>query len=232
MSKENSKKLNQEDDSINTLSLYALSFSNKMDRLIFPDIETNRNTENEILSRVIRWQLAKKRSGNHSVKSRSTVHHSTRKMFAQKGRGHARVGDSGSNIRRGGGIAMGPVVRSHAHKLPKKVRKLGRLIALLQKLRDEKFFYIGEQEMIFNKTKNFLDWFNHCAVKHESKIEKFLFVTSEDEVASFKNVTNNLHYISALPLKGLNVYDIVRNTNVIFTQKCYEELILELQKEV
>lgn len=213
-----------------TNTLKALCFSNRAESLIFPNIDTNRNTENEILSRVIRWQLAKKRSGNHAVKSRSTVHHSTRKMFAQKGRGCARVGDSGSNIRRGGGIAMGPVVRSHAHKMPKKIRKIGRIIALLQKIRSENVFYTRENECCFDKTKHFLEWLNGCVI--DKKNEKFLFVTMNSELDTLKNTTNNLHYISVLPLNGLNVYDIVRNNNVVFTQQCYENLILDLQKEV
>ena len=212
-------------------ALYALCFSNQLETLAFPHVDTNKETENEILSRVIRWQLAKRRSGNHAVKSRSTVHHSTRKMFAQKGRGCARVGDSGSNIRRGGGIAMGPVVRSHAHQLPKKVRKIGRIIALLQKLRNKNFFYTYDNECCFDKTKQFLDWFEKNK-RPGVKNEKILFVTQVDELNDLKNVTNNLHYISVLPLNGLNVYDIVRNNNIVFTKKCYEDLVLDLQKEV
>lgn len=206
-------------------------FSKKIEKILFPNVETNRETENEVLSRVIRWQLSKRRSGNHAVKSRSTVHHSTRKMFAQKGRGHARVGDAGSNIRRGGGIAMGPVVRSHAHDLPKKVRRLGRFIALLQKLRAKKCSYVVDQEIVFDKTKEFLNWFHSCTQDHHKKLQRFLFITNEDELNHLKIITNNIHYVSVLPLSALNVYDIVKNDNVIFTEKCCQNLILEFKKE-
>ena len=79
----------------------------------------------DILQRVVRWQLAKRQAGTHKVKIRSEVAGTTKKPFRQKGTGRARQGSMRSAQHRKGGIIFGPVVRSHAHDLPKKVRRLG-----------------------------------------------------------------------------------------------------------
>ncbi|MEI6628178.1 MAG: 50S ribosomal protein L4, partial [Alphaproteobacteria bacterium] len=88
----------------------------------------------DIISRVVTWQLAKRRSGNHKVKVRSEVSGSTRKIYKQKGTGSARHGARRGAQFRKGGIIFGPVVRSHEYDLPKKVRKLGLRMALSAKV--------------------------------------------------------------------------------------------------
>src|SRR3989338_1170818 len=87
----------------------------------------------DILSRVVTWQLAKRRSGNHKAKVRSEVSGSTKKIVKQKGSGGARHGSKRGAQFRTGGIIFGPVVRSHEYDLPKKVRKLGLRMALSAK---------------------------------------------------------------------------------------------------
>ena len=84
----------------------------------------------DIISRVVRWQLTKKRSGNHKVKSRSEIRSTNAKIYRQKGTGRARHGPSSVVQFRGGGVVHGPVVREHSHKLPKKIRVLGLKSAL------------------------------------------------------------------------------------------------------
>ena len=79
----------------------------------------------DIVARVVKWQLAKRRAGTHKVKSRSEVAMTTAKMFKQKGTGRARHGSAAVVQFRGGGVVHGPVVRDHGHALPKKVRQLG-----------------------------------------------------------------------------------------------------------
>ena len=91
------------------------------------------NVRPDLMTRVVNWQLAKRRSGNHKVKQRSEVTGSTAKPFNQKGGGRARQGDKKAPHMRGGGTAFGPVVRSHEHNLPKKVRKLALKSALSEK---------------------------------------------------------------------------------------------------
>jgi large subunit ribosomal protein L4 len=182
--------------------------------------------ENKILSLVIRWQLAKRRSGNHSVKSRAEVKHSTRKLFSQKGRGAARVGDSGSPMRVGGGVAMGPVVRSHEHFLNKKVKKIGLFLSVLQKIRMNYAFFIDEQELsALAKTKDFVTWFE----QHISEPEKkggFIFVCKDEELIKLRLITQNITNITVLPLCGLNVYDIVKHQRIVFMKSVYQQWLM------
>src|SRR3990167_10250 len=77
----------------------------------------------DILSRVVEWQLAKRRSGNHQTKEIADISGTTKKMYRQKGTGGARHGSKRAPQFRGGSVIFGPVVRSHAYRLPKKVRQ-------------------------------------------------------------------------------------------------------------
>src|SRR6478735_11769592 len=90
----------------------------------------------DILARVIRWQLAKKQQGTHKAKGRAEVWRTGAKMYKQKGTGRARHHSARAPQFRGGGRAHGPVVRSHEHDLPKKVRALALRHALWAKARD------------------------------------------------------------------------------------------------
>ena len=81
------------------------------------------DVKNEIIHRMIRYQLAKKRSGNHKTKGISEISGTTRKPFKQKGTGSARQGSKRSPQMRGGAVIFGPQVRSHSHKLPKKIKE-------------------------------------------------------------------------------------------------------------
>ena len=85
---------------------------------------------NYILPRMVNWQLAKRRSGNHKTKQRSEIRGSTAKPFRQKGTGRARQGDKKAPHMRGGGVAFGPIVRDHGHSLPKRIRRLALKTAL------------------------------------------------------------------------------------------------------
>ena len=92
----------------------------------------------DLLHRAVNWQLAKRRSGNHKTKERAEIRGSTAKPFNQKGTGRARQGDKKAPHMRGGGVAFGPKVRSHAHGLTKKVRRLALKTALSSKHADGK----------------------------------------------------------------------------------------------
>ena len=90
----------------------------------------------DLISRVVNWQLAKKRVGSHSVLSRSEISLTKTKAFKQKGTGRARRGANSVVQLRGGGVVHGPVIRSHQHKLNKKIRKMGLKSILSSKFRD------------------------------------------------------------------------------------------------
>ena len=104
----------------------------------------------DILQRVVRWQLAMRQAGTHKVKQRPEVHGTTKKPFRQKGTGSARQGSKKSTQHRCGGIIFGPVVRSHAHDLTKKVRRLGMKSALSSKAKDGKLVIL---ENVSSETK-------------------------------------------------------------------------------
>src|SRR5882672_6623371 len=107
----------------------------------------------DILARVVDWQLAKRRSGNHKTKGISEISGTTKKPYRQKGTGRARQGSTRSPQFRGGARIFGPVVRSHAHDLPKKVRRLGLKTALSAKQSEGKLAVIDEAHFSEAKTK-------------------------------------------------------------------------------
>ncbi|MEQ9123078.1 MAG: 50S ribosomal protein L4, partial [Alphaproteobacteria bacterium] len=107
----------------------------------------------DILARVVRWQLAKRQAGTHKTKERGEVSRSKSKIYRQKGTGRARHGSANANIFRGGGVAHGPRVRSHAHALPKKVRRLGMRSALSAKQAEGKLIVIDALALPEAKTK-------------------------------------------------------------------------------
>ncbi|MBM3567006.1 MAG: 50S ribosomal protein L4, partial [Alphaproteobacteria bacterium] len=92
----------------------------------------------DILTRAVNWQLNKRRAGTHAVKHRGEVSGTTRKPFAQKGTGRARQGTTRAPQHRGGAVVFGPVVRSHATSLPKKVRAMALRCALSSKAAEGK----------------------------------------------------------------------------------------------
>ena len=106
----------------------------------------------DILHRMVNWQLAKRRSGNHKTKQRSEIRGSTAKPFRQKGTGRARQGDKKAPHMRGGGVAFGPTVRDHSHSLPKRIRRLALKTALSIKQADGKLIIIDDAVAETGKT--------------------------------------------------------------------------------
>ena len=107
----------------------------------------------DILQRVVRWQLAKKQQGTHQAKGRADIARTGAKMYKQKGTGRARHHSARAPQFRGGGKAHGPVARSHEHELPKKVRALGLKHALSAKAKAANIIVIDELKLAEAKTK-------------------------------------------------------------------------------
>src|SRR5579863_2317889 len=107
----------------------------------------------DILARMVQWQLAKRRAGTHKTKGISEISGTTKKPWKQKGTGRARQGSLRSPQFRGGATIFGPVVRSHALDLPKKVRKLALRIALSAKQAEGKLFVVDSLNVKDAKTK-------------------------------------------------------------------------------
>ena len=109
-----------------------------------------------VLHEVVTMQLASKRSGTACVKHRSDVKGSTRKLFRQKGTGRARRGNIRSPLLRGGGVAFGPIPKSHGYRVPKRVRKLALKMALSSKLQENNLVVVDDMTLKEIKTKEFV----------------------------------------------------------------------------
>ncbi|MDR1475228.1 MAG: 50S ribosomal protein L4 [Holosporales bacterium] len=173
----------------------------------------------DIISEVVRWQLAARQAGTHQVKNRSAVHGTTKKAFKQKGTGRARRGSWTSNVCRGGGVAFGPVVRSHAFKLNKKVRQLALKGVLSLKFKKSELIVLSDLESESYKTK---DMRKNLA---NLNLVSALFVFGENNlVDNFSNSITNLPEIDILSVNGLNVYDIIGKEKLVFTKDALQGL--------
>lgn len=165
----------------------------------------------DILARVTRWQLAKRRSGNHAVKEIGDVRGSGKKIYKQKGTGGARHGSKRGAQFRGGGIIFGPQVRDHGFSIPKKVRRLGLCMALSTKAKNGKLFVVDGFELPSLKTKDVKDIFDKF---YDGRI---LLIDSDASREHLLRGIANLHKIDVLPQIGANVYDILKKDCLILS---------------
>jgi large subunit ribosomal protein L4 len=161
-----------------------------------------------LLHEVVTWQLACRRSGTASTKSRGEVKGGGRKPWRQKGTGRARAGSIRSPLWRGGGITFGPKPRSYAYTLPKKVRALALKMALSSKLASGQLVVLDQYPHTAAKTKEFV------AVLKTFDLAKALFITPEENQALTRSARNVPH-VQVMQPAGLNVYDILKHTHLV-----------------
>src|SRR5579875_2738933 len=113
----------------------------------------------DLIARMVRYQLAKRRAGTHQTLGRSDIARTGKKMYKQKGTGGARHGSARVPQFRGGGRAFGPVVRDHSHEMPKKVRALALRHALSAKAKDGGIVVWSSADVDAPKTKALRDRF-------------------------------------------------------------------------
>src|SRR5215207_3491701 len=172
----------------------------------------------DILQRCVRWQLAKRQAGTHAVKNRSDINRTTKKVYKQKGTGNARHGAASAPQFRGGGRAFGPVVRSHEHDLPKKVRALALKHALSGKAKGEKLIVIAEASAAEPKTKALADRFKSLGLTN------VLIIGGAAIEDNFRLAARNIPGVDVLPVQGINVYDILRRDTLVLTRAAVEAL--------
>lgn len=170
----------------------------------------------DILQRTVRWQLARRQAGTHKTKSRSEVNRTTKKSIRQKGSGGARHGSRNAPIFIGGGIAHGPRVRSHAHDLPKKIRKMALAHALSSKAKESSILVLDKAELTGGKTKELVQAFKGLG------IENALIISGTEVNENFARAARNIPNIDVLPVAGLNVYDILRRHTLVITKEAAE----------
>lgn len=172
----------------------------------------------DLLQRCVRWQLAKRRAGTHAVKNRSDVNRTRKKLGRQKGSGGARHGAASAPQFRGGGRAFGPVVRSHEHDLPKKVRVLALKHALSTKVKDASLLILDDIKLSEAKTKLLLKQFGGLGLKNA------LIVGGSEIEKNFVKAAQNIIDIDVLPVQGINVYDILRREKLVLTKAAIDAL--------
>ncbi|MCD6035944.1 MAG: rplD [Rickettsiales bacterium] len=166
----------------------------------------------DILHRVVNWQLAKRRAGTHKTKGRSEVHGTTKKMYKQKGTGNARHGAATAPQFRGGGTVFGPLVRDHGYSLPKKIRALGLKTALSAKQAEGKVIVLKEANLKDIKTSQLAKQLSALGLSSALILDGAIVDTS------FKKAVANIPQVDILPGQGANVYDILRHDTLVLTE--------------
>ena len=172
----------------------------------------------DILQRVVRWQLAKRQAGTHKTLTRTEVTKTGKKMYRQKGTGGARHGNKAAPQFRGGGKAFGPVVRSHEHDLPKKVRALGLKLALSAKAKGANIVVLDEAVAAEAKTKALKTKLAALGLTNALIIDG---ATPQDQ---FRLAARAIPQIDVLPVQGINVYDILRRDTLVLTKAAVSAL--------
>lgn len=189
----------------------------KVSQIDLADGIFNVPAKRSILHEVVTMQLASRRSGSASVKHRSDVKGSQRKLFRQKGTGNARRGNIKSPLLRGGGVVFGPIPKNYSYKVPKKVRALALKMALSSKLKDESLVVLDSFFLDEIKTKKFL------SVVEALKVKNVLIVTDE----SSKNLelsARNVPGVKILRSEGLNVYDILKYKHLVLLEASVKDI--------
>lgn len=172
----------------------------------------------DLLQRIVRYQLAKRQAGTHSSLDRSQVTASGRKIVRQKGSGGARHGAKSAPQFKGGGKSFGPKPRSHAIEMPKKVRALALRHALSSKAKAGELMVLDAATSKDGKTKDLRSQFEKLQVANALIIDG----ASLDE--PFARAARNIPNIDVLPVQGINVFDILRRHKLVLTKAAVEAL--------
>ena len=172
----------------------------------------------DLIQRCVNWQLAKRQRGTHKTKGRAEIWRTGKKMYAQKGTGGARHGSARVPQFRGGGRAFGPLVRSHAIDLPKKVRALALKHALSSKAKDGGIIVLEKASAKDTKTKALAKQFDKLGLANA------LIIDGAEIDANFRSAARNIPNIDVLPVQGINVYDILRRKTLVLTKAALDAL--------
>ena len=179
----------------------------------------------DILQRMVTWQLAKRRAGTHKIQVRNEVSRTGKKMYKQKGTGGARHGSRRAAQFVGGAKAHGPVVRSHAFDLPKKVRALALRHALSSKAKDGSLIVIDSVSLQDPKTAALRVQLGAIGITHA------LVIAGVEVDNNFKLAARNIPNLDVLPNAGLNVYDVLRRRTLVLTRDAVEAIQARFQEK-
>ncbi len=179
----------------------------------------NTDVKEHTVWEVIKWQLAARRAGTASTKTRAEVRGSRRKILPQKGTGNARHGDRKANIFVGGGVAHGPHPRDYYYALPKKVRKKALKGVLSMKLKDGELTVVEDFTFDEPKTKKAIEVLKNFGLE-KSKVLLVLSEKDNNVIKSFRNLPK----AKVLLVEGLNTYDILNADHVLVTKSAVEKI--------
>jgi large subunit ribosomal protein L4 len=172
----------------------------------------------DLLHTVVKWQLAKRRQGTHSTKTRGMVSGGGKKPFKQKGTGEARQGSSRSPLHPGGGIIFGPTPRSYEYTLPKKVKKSALTSALSYLVSKGSFFVVEDMKSTEGKTKEVANRLNHFGLNRAVLLDASL-----DE--KFQRATRNLPKFVYQSTDGMNVYDLLKYDSAVVSKASLDKIV-------
>lgn len=165
----------------------------------------------DLIQRVVIWQLAKRRSGQHKVLTRGEINRTKHKLGKQKGGGTARHGARSAPLFVGGAKAMGPVSHSHEFDLPKKIKALGLRHALSAKAKAGSIVVLDEAKSKDIKTATLAKQFG------KMKLGSRALVIDGEFDKNFQLSARNLADVALLPVVGINVYDIMKSDKLVLT---------------
>jgi large subunit ribosomal protein L4 len=177
----------------------------------------------DLLQRVVRWQLAKRRQGTHDTKEIGEVSGGGRKPWRQKGTGSARQGSTRSPQWRHGAVIFGPTPRDHGFDLPKAIRKLALKTVLSAKHKEGKLVVLDGAALPSHKTKELVQKLNRLG------LQSALFIDGPEVDTNFLRAARNLIDIDVLPQQGANVYDILRRDTLVLTRAAVQHLEARLK---
>jgi len=180
-------------------------------------------TRPDILARMVRWQLAKRRAGTHDTKEIGEISGGGKKPRPQKGSGRSRQGSTRSPQWRKGAVIFGPTPRSHAFDLPKKVRKLALKTALSSKQSEGKLIVVDGVKLDKPKTADLAKRFAKLG------FTSALVIDGAEVNENFARAARNIPGIDVLPQQGANVYDILRRDVLVLTRAAVEKLEARLK---
>lgn len=177
-----------------------------------------REVKKEVLHEVVKWQLASRRQGTHATKTKGLVSGGGKKPFKQKGTGNARQGSTRSPLMPGGGTTFGPLPRSYAYVLPKKVRRIGLSMALSHLVKEGRLFVVDAMESKAGKTGELNKALKGLGLK------KAVLVDAQNN-ETFKRASRNLESYKYFPVEGLNVFDLLKYDAAVITKDSVAKIV-------
>ena len=164
-----------------------------------------------VIYEVVKMQLANRRQGSASTKTRSEVRGGGKRPWRQKGTGRARAGTTRSPIWRKGGIVFGPKPRDYSYKVPKKVRRSALRSALSMKMKNEEIIVLRDIPMVEIKTKSFQEILNRFELK-----SALIVLDKANDILD--KSSRNIRDVKMMRSEGINVFDLMKYRNLVLME--------------